>query len=93
MATAYNPAFACLLRSDDLLKVQTYDIKVKLFNLNVRSGKTIQFSGESPSHLFAISAYILVQGVKPSPLHKLPDHQADLYPVRAMADWLKYLHE
>jgi len=76
MATAYNPAFACLLRSDDLLKVQTYDIKVKLFNLNVRSGKTIQFSG-----------------VKPSPLHKLPDHQADLYPVRAMADWLKYLHE
>ncbi|KIM73059.1 hypothetical protein PILCRDRAFT_81411 [Piloderma croceum F 1598] len=28
------------------------------------------------------------QGVKPFPLHKLPQHQAYLCPVRALADWL-----
>lgn len=51
MTAAYALAFSCLLRSDELLKIQIHDIEVihmQLFNLNVPLRKTNQFGGNSP---------------------------------------------
>jgi hypothetical protein len=93
MTLAYILAFTCLLRSDELLKIQFHDIEVIsmiLFNLNVPLRKTNQFGGE-PFMFFISLRPLLIwccQGVKPFPLHKLPQHQAYLCPVRALADWL-----
>ncbi|KAJ7648509.1 DNA breaking-rejoining enzyme [Mycena rosella] len=71
---AYVLAFLCLLRFDEVLKIQMQDIEwvsETCIKLTLPYRKTNQFGG-----------------VKPFYLHLLPPHLAHLCPVRALAEWL-----
>ncbi|KAJ7255530.1 DNA breaking-rejoining enzyme, partial [Mycena haematopus] len=72
-------AFACLLRFDEVLRIQMSDLEFlfddhnegTIIKLMLRSRKTAQFGG-----------------IKPFYLHRLPDHEAHLCPVRALCHWI-----
>ncbi|KAJ7737404.1 hypothetical protein B0H14DRAFT_3117790 [Mycena olivaceomarginata] len=72
---AYVLSFLCLLRFDEVLKIQMHDIEWisdTCIKLTLPFRKTNQFGG-----------------VKPFYLHLLLPHLAHLCPVRALAEWLK----
>ncbi|KAH9003271.1 hypothetical protein EDB86DRAFT_3062790 [Lactarius hatsudake] len=72
---AFTLAFSCLLRVDEVLKIQSHDF-INLGNnrlqLTLPFRKTNQFGH-----------------IKPFVLHKLPEPMAHLCPVRAYAEWIK----
>ncbi|KAJ7434193.1 hypothetical protein B0H11DRAFT_1703022, partial [Mycena galericulata] len=74
LTLAYVLAFLCLLRFDEVLKIQMQDIEWvsdTCIKLTLPFRKTNQFGG-----------------VKPFYLHLLPPHLAHLCPIRALAEWL-----
>ncbi|KIK05452.1 hypothetical protein K443DRAFT_120460, partial [Laccaria amethystina LaAM-08-1] len=71
---AYTIAFSCLLRIDELMKIQSHDFRLlddKTLELTLPFRKTDQ-CGE----------------IKPFVLPRLPEEMAHLCPVRAYADWI-----
>lgn len=71
---AYTTAFSCLLRIDELMKIQSHDFRLvdgQTLELTLPFRKTDQ-CGE----------------IKPFVLPKLPEEMAHLCPVRAYADWV-----
>ncbi|KAI9456702.1 hypothetical protein BJY52DRAFT_1120940 [Lactarius psammicola] len=71
---AFTVAFTCLLRVDEVLKIQSQDFILlgdDRLQLTLPFRKTSQFGD-----------------IKPFVLHKLPDSMAHLCPVRAYAEWL-----
>ncbi|KAJ7462934.1 hypothetical protein FB451DRAFT_1028406, partial [Mycena latifolia] len=74
LTLAYVLSFLCLLRFDEVLKIQMQDIEWvsdTCIKLTLPYRKTNQFGG-----------------VKPFYLHLLPPHLAHLCPIRALAEWL-----
>ncbi|KAK7001192.1 hypothetical protein R3P38DRAFT_3327245 [Favolaschia claudopus] len=74
LTLAYVLAFLCLLRFDEVLKIQIHDIEWvsdTCIKLTLPFCKTSQFGG-----------------VKPFYLHLFPPHLAHLCPIRAVANWL-----
>ncbi|KAK6996071.1 hypothetical protein R3P38DRAFT_2566244 [Favolaschia claudopus] len=74
LALAYILAFLCLLRFDEVLKIQVHDIEWvsdTCIKLTLPFRKTSQFGG-----------------VKPFYLHLFPPHLAHLCPIRALANWI-----
>ncbi|KAK7025662.1 hypothetical protein R3P38DRAFT_2529704, partial [Favolaschia claudopus] len=74
LTLAYVLAFLCLLRFDEVLKIQIHDIEWvsdTCIKLTLPFRKTSQFGG-----------------VKPFYLHLFPPHLAHLCPIRAVANWL-----
>ncbi|KAH7874298.1 uncharacterized protein C8R40DRAFT_1161165 [Lentinula edodes] len=74
---AYTLAFACLLRVDEVLKIQAHEIRIvpenpKCLEVTLPFRKTNQFGTE----------------VQPFYLHALPSSLKHLCPVRAYADWI-----
>ncbi|KAJ7828688.1 hypothetical protein B0H14DRAFT_2197153, partial [Mycena olivaceomarginata] len=78
LTLAYVLSFLCLLRFDEVLKIQIHDIEwvsETCIKLTLPFRKTNQFGGV---HL----------GVKPFYLHLFPPHLAHLCPIRSLAEWL-----
>ncbi|KAK6989001.1 hypothetical protein R3P38DRAFT_3331736 [Favolaschia claudopus] len=74
LALAYILSFLCLLRFDEVLKIQLHDIEWvsdTCIKLTLPFRKTSQFGG-----------------IKPFYLHLFPPHLAHLCPIRALANWL-----
>ncbi|KAJ7796116.1 hypothetical protein B0H14DRAFT_2916389 [Mycena olivaceomarginata] len=74
LTLAYVLSFLCLLRFDEVLKIQIHDIEWisdTCIKLTLPFRKTNQFGG-----------------VKPFYLHLLPPHLAHRCPIRALAQWL-----
>ncbi|KAK6988966.1 hypothetical protein R3P38DRAFT_3331733 [Favolaschia claudopus] len=74
LTLAYVLAFLCLLRFDEVLKIQIHDIEWvsdTCIKLTLPFRKTSQFGG-----------------VKPFYLHLFPPHLAHLCPIRALTNWL-----
>ncbi|KAJ7683403.1 DNA breaking-rejoining enzyme, partial [Mycena olivaceomarginata] len=74
LGLAYALSFLCLLRFDEVLKIQMHDIEWisdTCIQLTLPFRKTNQFGG-----------------VKPFYLYLLPPHLAHLCPIRALAEWL-----
>ncbi|KAH9020488.1 DNA breaking-rejoining enzyme [Lactarius hengduanensis] len=72
---AFTLAFSCLLRVDEVLKIQSHDfigLGEDKLQLTLPFQKTSQFGH-----------------IKPFVLHKLPDPMAHLCPVWAYAEWIK----
>ncbi|KAK6991680.1 hypothetical protein R3P38DRAFT_3331684 [Favolaschia claudopus] len=70
----YVLSFLCLLRFDEVLKIQLHDIEWvsdTCIKLTLPFRKTSQFGG-----------------IKPFYLHLFPPHLAHLCPIRALANWL-----
>ena len=86
----YTIAFWCLLRFDEVLRIQVEDLEVQsptVIVLTLRWRKTDQYGGMHwyfPSHFFPHA----LLGIKPFVLHYLPEEQAYLCPVRAIAEWI-----
>lgn len=90
MTAAYTLAFLCLLRVDEVLKIQMHDIKFvtpKCIQLNLPFRKTHQNGGLSIGCVSTLDANS-VADIPPFYLHALPDKDAHLCPVRAIAHWL-----
>ncbi|KAJ7839364.1 DNA breaking-rejoining enzyme [Mycena olivaceomarginata] len=71
---AYVLSFLCLLRFDEVLKIQIHDIEWisrTCIKLTLPFRKTNQFGG-----------------IKPFYLHLFPEHLAHICPIRALAQWL-----
>jgi hypothetical protein len=86
---AYTLAFWCLLRFDEVLRIRAEDIEIisdTCFKLTLWWRKTDQ-NGGSLCLRCAASADD-VPGIKPFFLHLLPEDQAHLCPVLAMAHWV-----
>jgi hypothetical protein len=93
LQAAYTIAFLCLLRFDEVLKIQAHDIEIvgkDCFKLTLPFRKTSQFGGGfvllalSPP----LSHWRLFIDIKPFVLYELPQEEAHLCPVRALAEWL-----
>ncbi|KAK7037921.1 hypothetical protein R3P38DRAFT_3311188 [Favolaschia claudopus] len=75
LTLAYVLSFLCLLRFDEVLKIQMHDIEWvsdTCIKLTLPFRKTSQFGG-----------------IKPFYLHLFPPHLAYLCPIRALANWLE----
>ncbi|KAJ7331071.1 hypothetical protein DFH08DRAFT_708672, partial [Mycena albidolilacea] len=74
LTLAYVLSFLCLLRFDEVLKIQIHDIEwisSTCIKLTLPFRKTNQFGG-----------------IKPFYLHLFPEHLAHICPIRALAQWL-----
>jgi len=94
MGLAYTLAFTCLLRVDEVLKVQSHDIILlgeHKIQLTLPFRKTSQFGGEDVSfHCKSFKlAHVAYPDIKPFVLHEMPESMAHLCPVRAYAEWIK----
>ncbi|KAH9011180.1 hypothetical protein EDB83DRAFT_2177140, partial [Lactarius deliciosus] len=72
---AFTLAFSCLLRVDEVLKIQSHDfvlLDAHTLVLTLPFRKTSQFGD-----------------IKPFVLHEMPDSMAYLCPVQAYAEWLE----
>lgn len=89
---AYTIAFLCLLRFDEVLKIQVHDIEVispTCIKLTLPFRKTDQTGGECwPVTARHEIDQVCSVGIKPFFLHLLPEHDAHLCPIRALADWV-----
>jgi hypothetical protein len=90
---AYTIAFLCLLRFDEVLKIQVHDIEIvspTCIKLMLPFRKTDQNGGECGRHLCDLwnMTECGSPGIKPFFLHLLPEADAHLCPVRALADWV-----
>ena len=94
LAAAYTLAFWCMLRVDEVLKIQMHQIKVSdtVLTLTLPYRKTHQYGGEQ--HVVFILEPLTFQPslpteIQPFHLHLQPVEEAHLCPVRAVADWIK----
>jgi hypothetical protein len=91
LQAAYTFAFLCLLRFDEVLKIQMNHIEIVSkthIKLMLPFRKTHQFGGIS---LFGCLCMLDPDGcseIKPFHLYLLPEEEAHLCPVRALAEWL-----
>jgi len=95
LQAAYTLAFLCLLRFDEVLKIQAHDIEIisdSCISLTLPFRKTSQFGGRLTCIVW-VSASALTQHhhpeIKPFVLHALPAEEAHLCPIRALAEWLE----
>ncbi|KAH9016345.1 hypothetical protein EDB85DRAFT_1875038, partial [Lactarius pseudohatsudake] len=72
---AFTLAFSCLLRVDEVLKIQCHDF--------------IQLGGDKLQLTLPFRKTSQFGHIKPFVLHRLPDPMAHLCPVRAYAEWIK----
>ena len=90
---AYNLAFTCLLRFDEVLKIQSHDILLLpdgRLKVTLSFRKTSQFGGAvclKRSHLTSLLTYYQLE-IKPFILHLFPKELAHLCPVHAYSDWI-----
>ena len=89
---AYTTAFSCLLRIDELMKIQSHDFRLldeKTLELTLPFRKTDQCGGKpfTFSNKSADQSFITLE-IKPFVLPRLPEEMAHLCPVRAYADWV-----
>ena len=89
---AYTTAFSCLLRIDELMKIQSHDFRLldeKTLELTLPFRKTDQCGGKpfTFSNKSADLSFITLE-IKPFVLPKLPEEMAHLCSVRAYADWI-----
>src|ERR1700679_2661447 len=89
----YTAMFVCLLRVDEVLKIKTEHIVFEdgkvILTLPFR--KTHQFGGKLQVLLFGLVIFIWLTSsldIKPFVLHLLPEEEAYLCPVCALADWI-----
>ncbi|KAK7034796.1 hypothetical protein R3P38DRAFT_3312137 [Favolaschia claudopus] len=90
LALAYILAFLCLLRFDEVLKIQVHDIEWvsdTCIKLTLPFRKTSQFGGKQEL-IFHLLSFTIMLGVKPFYLHLFPPHLAHLCPIRALANWI-----
>ena len=88
---AYTLAFVCLLRVDEVLKIQSHDIEIvtdDLLKVTLPFWKTNQFGCmyiELPSYSLL---NILILDIQPFFIKKLLEDLKHLCPVRAYAEWV-----
>jgi hypothetical protein len=88
----YTIALLCLLRFDKVLKIQAHDLEIiaeTCIKLTLPFRKTSQFGGQL--FLFLSDNCIhkdLMLDIRPFYLHVLPESEAHLCPIRALAEWL-----
>lgn len=97
---AYTLAFTCLLRIDEVLKIQSHDIRLSdgvnssTLTLTLPFRKTSQFGGKTISKTISINIVnikadiFIATEIQPFVLHEMPAHMAHLCPVRAYAEWV-----
>jgi hypothetical protein len=90
---AYTIAFSCLLRIDELMKIQSHDFRLlddKTLELTLPFRKTDQCGGKlfTFSNKSANQQSFTILEIKPFVLPRLPEEMAHLCPVRAYADWI-----
>lgn len=92
----YTLAFICLLRSDEVLKIQRDHIelvkddeKLEYMVLTLPFRKTHQ-DGRMFSHPFFSGALsnVITEDIQPFYIYPLDEEEAHLCPVRAMAEWI-----
>jgi len=86
-------AFLCLLRSDEVLKIRRQHVEFlnapKRVKLTLPFRKTHPGSGKVPSSSFKFPIFQHLKiGIKPFYLYALPEHEAHLCPVRALASYI-----
>jgi hypothetical protein len=74
---AYTIALLCLLRFDEVLKIQAHDIDVAVIGNKKRMTLTLPFRKTAQ-----------FGSIRPFPLYILDETEAHLCAVRALADWL-----
>jgi hypothetical protein len=87
-------AFLCLLRSDEVLKIRREH--VQFLNNPRRIKLTLPFRKTHQGGGTVLLLYLNTQrlccslnaGIKPFYLYELPEHEAHLCPVRALAAWI-----
>lgn len=92
----YTIAFICLLRSDEVLKINrthiTYlDDGTDGMVLTLPFRKTHQAGGMlfyEPVFFFILANSLFHPGVKPFYLYPLPEEEAHLCPIRALSEWI-----
>lgn len=91
LAAAFNLAFWCMLRVDEVLKIKMSHIKIEgtLVTLTLPYRKTHQFGGRLDGFRPCFSARLIASTeIKPFHLHLQLNDDAYLCPVRALADWI-----
>lgn len=89
---AYTLAYVCLLRVDEVLKIQSHDIQIvedDLIKVTLPFRKTNQFGRMYLNSLLYLWLNVSILDIRPFFLKKLPIHLKHLCPVRAYAEWLK----
>ena len=91
MTLAYNLAFTCLLRFDEVLRIQSQDIILlpnNCLKVTLPFRKTSQYGGMHTlaTCLIFFIAYVHLE-IKPFVLHMMPSAMAYLCPVCAFAEW------
>ena len=88
----YTVMFVCLLRVDEALKIRMEHIvfEDRKVTLTLPFRKTHQFGGKIQLNLLYVSFIWPTSAIdiKPFVLHLLPEEEAYLCPVRALADWI-----
>ena len=90
LGVAFTLAFLCLLRFDEVLKIEMHHIEFisrEKMKLTLPFRKTHQFGG---GFIFCpiIITDLRCPDIKPFYLYSLPEDQAHLCPVRAVAEWV-----
>ena len=97
LLAAYTIAFLCLLRVDEVLKIQVHDIQFSgedesdHISISLPFRKTHQCGGSQSQnfpHLLTGSHIWLYVDIPPFVLYALPKQDAHLCPVRALSAWI-----
>ena len=92
LQAAYILSFLCLLRIDEVLKIEMHHIKFisdTKIKLTLPFRKTHQFGGRLV--IFCIASLLSKHdvGIKPFYLHMQAEDEAHLCPIRALAEWVQ----
>lgn len=88
----YTLANICLLRVDEVLKIEVHHIKLEgtMLTLTLPFRKTHQYGGKLINKHRKLEFNVHESsGIKPFFIHLMPEHNAHLCAVRAVAEWLR----
>lgn len=87
----YTIAFVCLLRIDEVLKIQFQDIELfgdTALKLTLPFRKTNQYGGMLYLLLLLFYSHVSTTEIRPFYIHEFPQEWEHLCPVRALQEWI-----